>query len=134
MRKNKIFFLIIGIMIFLLGGCVYFTHYEQIMLLKRLAANQREIENYLKRQEKLFYKLEADIKNSRLKKGITEEKILSMYGEPIFCRDVQKMPNISATCLYRHPTKYFNTDIIYLKFDKDHKLYSWEFIQASSKQ
>jgi len=119
-------------MIFLLGGCVYFTHYEQIMLLKRLAANQREIENYLKRQEKLFYKLVADIKNSRLKKGITEEKVLSLYGEPVLCRDVQKMADISVTCLYRHPTKYFNTDIIYLNFDKDHKLYSWEFIQDSS--
>jgi hypothetical protein len=48
------------------------------MLLERLAANQREIEKYLKRQEEFFYKLEGDVKNNRLRKGIEKEEILSL--------------------------------------------------------
>ena len=115
---------------FLLGGCVYITHYKDLMFLGKLAANQREIDNYLKKQEKLFHKLEGDVKNSRLKKGISKEAVLSEYGEPVFCKSVESSGDIVESCLYRHPTEYFDTDVVYLKFDKDEKLYFWEFIPA----
>jgi len=133
MLKNMIFFVPVVTMLFLLEGCVYFTHHEQIMLLERFMANQREIENYLKGHEEFFYKLEDDIKNNRLKKGIAKGEVLFVYGEPILCKDIRKGDSILETCLYRHPTKYFNTDMIYLNFDKDHKLCSWRFIPAFSK-
>jgi len=133
MLKDKIFFVPVVTILFLLEGCVYFTHHEQIMLLERLAANQREIQNYINRQEELFNKLKEDVKNNRLKEGISKNEVLSIYGESIFCKRVKNKVDIQEVCLYRLPTKYFNTDMIYLYFNKDHNLYSWKFIPASSK-
>lgn len=103
------------------------------MLLKRLGDNQHEIEDYVKKQKDSFFKLRDDIKNNRLKKGISKREILSMYGEPVFCKDIANEADVKQICLYRHPLKYFSTDMVYLKFNKKQNLYSWEFIPASQK-
>ncbi|MFH1413404.1 MAG: hypothetical protein ABIG56_00960 [Candidatus Omnitrophota bacterium] len=111
-------------MIFLLGGCAVSPLDQRISLLKRLAANQKEIEQDLKRQEKLFYKLIEDIKGQRLRKGDSKEEILLKYGEPIFCKVSQEEGR--EKCLYRHPTEYFLTTKAYLYFDQGENLCSWE--------
>jgi len=133
---NKIFFMPIAsivLLIFLLGGCTYITHYGQISLLKKFESNQCEIDSYLKRQQEFFYKLIGDVKNNRLKKGIAKKDVLSLYGKPIFCKNVKDSLEIIERCLYRPAVEYFNTDRIYLNFDKDRNLYSWEFIPAPLK-
>ncbi|MBU1091035.1 MAG: hypothetical protein KKC42_04250 [Candidatus Omnitrophica bacterium] len=122
-RKQKINILIC-VSIFLLGGCAVSPLDQRISLLKRLAANQKEIERDIKKQEKLFYKLIEDIKGQRLKEGESKEEILSRYGEPIFCKVPQEED--MEFCLYRHPTKYFLTTKVYFYFDQVGNLYSWE--------
>jgi len=116
--------------IFFLEGCSFTTHYEQLMLLERLGDSQHEIEDYIEEQRDSFFKLRDDIKNNRLKIGIPKRKILSIYGEPIFCKDIANETDVKETCLYRHPLQYFSTDMIYLKFDKEQNLCCWEFIPA----
>jgi len=117
--------------IFFLEGCSFTTHYEQLMLLKRLGDSKYELEDYVKEQRSSFSKLRDDIKNNQLKRGISKREILSIYGEPIFCRDIANKTNVKEICLYRRPLQYFSTDIAYLKFDKKQNLCSWEFIPAS---
>ena len=111
-----------------LSGCTYITHYNELMLLKRFGDNQSEIEKCLGTQEKLFYKLRDDLLNNRLAKGLQNKRILSMYGEPVFCRSLESKDEIKQTCLYRHPTHYFSSDMIYLNFDINQCLDSWELI------
>ena len=101
------------------------------MLLKGLGDNQHEIEDYVKKQKDSFFKLREDIKNNRLKKGISKREILSTYGEPVFCKDIANEVDVKEICLYRHPLQYFSTDMVYLKFDKKQNLCCWEFIPAS---
>ena len=120
--------------IFSLEGCSFTTHYDQLTLLKRLEDSQHEIEDYVKKQKDSFFKLEDDIKNNRLKKGVSKIEILSIYGEPVFCRDIANEVGVKEMCLYRQPLQYFSTDMIYLKFDKEQNLCSWEFIPASQKE
>lgn len=122
-RKQKINILIF-VLIFLFGGCAVSPLDQRISLLKRLAANHKEIERDIKKQEKLFYKLIEDIKGQRLKEGDNKEEILSRYGEPIFCKVPQEED--MEFCLYRHPTEYFLTEKAYLYFDHAGNLYSWE--------
>jgi len=117
--------------IFSLGGCSFTTHYEQLMLLKRLGDSQYEIENYVKKQKDSFFKLKDDIKNNRLKKGISKREILYIYGEPVFCKEIADEIGVKERCLYRCPLQYFSSDIVYLKFDKEQNLCSWEFIPTS---
>jgi hypothetical protein len=115
-----------------LEGCAYIAHYKELTLLKRLGDNQREIEECLDAQGILFYKLRDDVLNNRLTKGLLSEKALSVYGEPIFCRSLGSKGRIRETCLYRHPTHYFSSDMIYLHFGIDQRLDSWELIKADN--
>lgn len=116
-----------------LGGCAYISHYDQLMVLNNLGQEGENIRNYVKGQEKSFIKLEGDIKNNRLKKGMSKGDILSKYGDPIFCEKYESGANIREFCLYRFPTRYFNTDRVFLFFNKKGRLESWELIPASLK-
>jgi hypothetical protein len=113
---------------FCLAGCVYISHYSQVKELKNLAASEDDIQKYLKKQENGFSALRDDLRNNRLKKGLSKKEIISRYGCPIFCKNPGNRPEIKETCLYRRPTEYFYTDEVYLYFDNKEKLYDWEFI------
>lgn len=132
--RNYYRIFLVWCIIFSLEGCSFARPYEQLILLERIGDNQHEIEDYVKNQKNSFLKLKDDIKNNRLKIGVSKRKILSTYGEPVFCKDITNEADVKETCLYRHPLKYFSTDIIYLKFDKEQNLCSWEFIPASQKE
>ncbi len=126
----KIIFLVWCI-IFSLGGCSFTTHYDQLMLLKRLGDSQHEIDDYIKKQKDAFFKLSDAIKNNQLKIGISKKEILSIYGEPVFCKDIANKVDVKEICIYRHPLQYFSTDMVYLKVDKKQNLCCWEFLPAS---
>jgi hypothetical protein len=133
-KARLIGFLIISYsFVLLLEGCALFPHYDQLMMLKKIGENENDIKNYVNKQEHLFLKLREDVKNNRLAKGVPKEEVLFHYGSPIFCRSSNRQGPIKEFCLYRRPVEYFNTDVIYLRFDKYDNLYSWEFIPASSK-
>lgn len=119
---NKIFLIMV---IFLLSGCAAVTHYDQLMVLKGIGEEEKEIEQYTKKQEALFLKLKNAVKAGGLTKGMSKREILSTYGEPIFCDSTEK-EGITEYCLYRHPTEFFTTDKIYLYFDQQQKLHSWK--------
>ncbi|MBU1911945.1 MAG: hypothetical protein KKB22_00220 [Candidatus Omnitrophica bacterium] len=129
--RNYYRIFLIWCIIFYLEGCSFTMHYEQLMLLKRLGDSQHEIEDYVKKQKDSFLKLRDDIKNNRLKKGISKREILSIYGEPVFCKDIANEVGVKEICLYRQPLQYFSTDRAYLKFDKKQNLCCWEFISGS---
>lgn len=130
--RNLFLFQIIFLTVALLGlnGCSLLQHYEQLMALKRIGDSQREIELYLKAQEEGFYKLKQDLKTKKLKIGVPQEEILARYGEPVLSKEVKDKPQIQQVFLYRHPTNYFTSDKIYLYFDKNRKLVSFEYKPA----
>lgn len=115
-----IFFLACGLF---LSGC---ARTAGLLTLKRVGASQQEIERYLERQEKLFKRLAEDVKNKKLKPGTSKQKVINVYGEPVLSKC--NKTSLETAFLYRHPTKYFNSDKVYLYFDKDSKLSSWKYI------
>jgi len=127
MLKKKIF---ICLSILLLTGCANFN-FAGLKNLSRLAKNQEETEKYVLRQEKLFYKLKVDVQDNKLKKGMAQDEILSKYGEPIFYKAVEDKPAVKESLLYRLPTEYFSSDKVYLYFDSNNNLYSWELQLAA---
>jgi len=107
-----------------LTGCG--SRAEGLLTLKRVGDSQEEIERYLQRQERLFNKLAEDIKNKKLKAGISKRKITGIYGEPVLSK--QPSDSLTTVFLYRHPTKYFSSDKVYLYFDESGELSSWKYI------
>ncbi|KPK97118.1 MAG: hypothetical protein AMJ95_10750 [Omnitrophica WOR_2 bacterium SM23_72] len=126
MYKKWIIFAVLTAWTLGLAGCALLTHRQQIMALKNLGDEQKKFEKYVNRQEKFFDKLKRDIQKQRLVKGIPKTKILSLYGEPIYCKVSKDLDIPQETCLYRHPTRFFSSDLIYLEFDQDQNLSSWE--------
>ncbi|HNQ50366.1 MAG TPA: hypothetical protein PLP56_07075 [Candidatus Omnitrophota bacterium] len=108
-----------------LEGC-FSSHYQNISLLKRFAKNQHGIQGYLDDREKSFRKLKDDILNDRLTRGTARQRIVAMYGEPLLCKPEGNGGAGRLRCLYRHPTQYFSSDKVYLTFDEEQKLDSWE--------
>jgi len=129
MKRFGIIFICLTCFMPELAGCAYIRHYRELMVLKRFAENQKEIEKYVDKHETSFYRLRDDLQNNRLTKGLFKERILSMYDEPIFCKTIVSKDRLKEICLYRHPTHFFTSDKIYLTFGAEHQLQSWKLIK-----
>ena len=134
MPKKKIFrgfAVFIIFQVIFLQGCVYLMHYNDLKKLKALADSQKEMGDELNKQEELFSALRADLQENKITQGLLYQQVVSIYGEPIFCQPAKSQDRFISSCLYRHPSKYFSSDLIYLNFDSDQKLSSWEIIKEN---
>ncbi|MDP2923591.1 MAG: hypothetical protein Q8O30_07750 [Candidatus Omnitrophota bacterium] len=125
--KALILFFVFGV-----SGCATLSHMDELLTLKSVADSQNDIERYLAKQEKGFNKLLSDIKNNRLKVGITKKYIITTYSEPILVKSSDKDQTRGEILLYRHPTNYFKSDRIYLYIDENNRLIIWELKPTDS--
>ena len=117
----------------MLCGCAKLAHLNELLTLKSVSDNQRQIQIYLEKQEKGFTKLKDDIKNNRLKQGQFKRSIISKYSEPVLIEKPEpENAGIKEILLYRHPTNYFKSDRVYLYFDESGRLVSWELKPADN--
>lgn len=130
-RLSLKFFLITLFLASILGGCCLIPEYEPLMNLKNLGDDRTRSAEYIKEQEGLYNKLGLDIKEERLKKGTPKKEIFSEYGQPIFSRAIKDESQIKLALIYRHPTRFFSSDMLYLYFDDKDNLCSWEIKPAS---
>ena len=100
------------------------------MNLKGLSDNREQAGRDLKNEEALYNKLKQDINQKRLKKGTPKKNILSEYGQPVFYRAVNHKNEIKLCLIWRHPTEFFSSDMLYLYFDGEEKLVFWEIKPA----
>ncbi|MDD4183235.1 MAG: hypothetical protein PHT53_05380 [Candidatus Omnitrophica bacterium] len=115
----------------LLCGCAKLAHLDELLTLKSVSDNQRQIQIYLDKQEKGFNKLKEDIKNNRLKQGQFKRSIIDRYSEPVLTEEpAPENVGVKEILLYRHPTNYFKSERIYLYFDESGRLLSWELKPA----
>lgn len=115
-------FVLASFLFFLAGGCCLIPEYQPLMNLKNLEEEHSRTAEGLKKDEARYYKLVRDLKEGGLKKGAAKKAIFSEYGQPVLSRQ--------NTLIYRHPTEFFSSDMVYLYFDSDEKLSSWELKPA----
>lgn len=114
--------------VFLSVGCALIPGYEQVKPLVELGESRSDIDNRLKEDEQLFLKLEKDALKNRLRKNTSKSKILFRYGQPIMSKPVSDREGVKEFLLYRHPTRYFSSNMIYLYFNNKERLCSWEVV------
>lgn len=117
-------------LIFILEGCCLMPEYGPLMNLKNLEDNRAQMNKDIEKKEGLYKKLELDLKDKRLQEGISRQEIIRRYGEPIFSRPVEGPLGAREALLYRHPTAYFSSDMVYLYLDDKENLVSWEIKPA----
>jgi hypothetical protein len=116
---------------FAVAGCATMRNFDELMVLKSVADSQRDIEKYLNEQEKGFNRLLSDVKNNRLRAGVSKKYIIATYAEPVLVKDKTPAPaQVREVLLYRHPTQYFKSERVYLYLDKNFTLLSWEVAPA----
>jgi len=118
--------IIIFLFILIINGCSSVPNFSGLFNLKRLAANQQEIEKYLEEEERLFNELLEDIKNNQLSKGIPKEELLAAYAEPILIKPISGQDKRGEVFYYYHPSEPLSNERAYLYFDQDGLLDSWE--------
>jgi len=137
MTKNKTFYpyiFFLSLIAVFLSGCVYLKNWNDVMFMKGLENNQKEMQVTLDKEKKLYDKLKADIDNGRLRKAVTKRKVFSIYGEAALCKPPEGQADIKETCFYRDPPgKGLFSEMILLNFDAQDRLFSWE-IQDPGKQ
>lgn len=121
---QKATLILFSLMVGVFSGCATL---DELLALKRLGSSQEQIARDIKREEKYFSKLKADIRDQQLKPGLSQDEFLRAYGEPILSRESVDLPG-GEVFLYRHPTRYFNSDKVYVYFDASGKMQSWEYI------
>ncbi|HOX54133.1 MAG TPA: hypothetical protein PLC32_01625 [Candidatus Omnitrophota bacterium] len=117
----------------LLSSCSIITRTNQMLTLKSLGDDQALQTKFLKQQEKNFQLLLSDVQNGILKKGATRKDMLSRYGEPIAIKEMTKDSLFAEQFVYRHPEQFFDSEKVYLFFDKDQALAEWKYEPAPEK-
>ena len=105
-------------------GCFFLP--ESLKTLKSVSDSQDEIGAYLDKQLGLFNQLLIDLDDEAIEPGISKERFIRIYGEPILSKEVSE-PSGGTMFLYRHPTEYFTSDRVYFYFDQEENLSNWEY-------
>lgn len=121
------------LIVVLFCGCAKLAHLDELLTLKSVSDNRAQIENYLAKQERGFNRLKEDIKNNRLEQGELKRSVIAKYSEPALTKEAgPENVGIKEILLYRHPTNYFKSDRIYLYFEINNRLASWELKPAEN--
>lgn len=95
------------------------------MQLKRLSDDRAGMDQFILTQEKGFERLRDDFKANRLNAGTPKSRIISRYADPVYCKANNGQAS-GEICLYRRPTEFFSPNVIFLYFDRNERLESWE--------
>ncbi|MFH1622669.1 MAG: hypothetical protein ABIA97_06085 [Candidatus Omnitrophota bacterium] len=115
MNRPYLFLLIF----FFICGCS-----PELNTLITISREQEAQNKYLATQSKYFKTLLSRIEDNKLKLGLSAQKIISYYGEPIVVKDI----NSGRRFLYREPVDFNPKKKVYLYFDPEDKLVDFELI------
>ncbi|MFA5099415.1 MAG: hypothetical protein WC547_00835 [Candidatus Omnitrophota bacterium] len=127
----KIFSIFCLISTVVLTGCISTRQTKQMIQLKRFGDNRAEMDRFIQIQEDGFSRLQEDFKGKRLAAGTPKRLIISRYADPVYCKSLEG-GFAGEICLYRRPTEFFSSDVIFLYFDKNGDLESWESLTGEN--
>lgn len=123
--KQFLFFLIL---IFLIEGCVPLSKLDKLLTLKAYSKNKDAQQAYCEFQTKNFEKLLDVVKEGNINQYPDKKSFYKAFGAPIFVKELTQGGQFVEKWLYRHSTKAFNSEKIYLYFDQTGKLIDWMHI------
>ena len=121
---RPLFFLLV---MTLLQGCYALGNLDPLLRLKAYSDEKREQQRFVENANKKYDQLKQDYFQHKLVTGLTQARILTLYGEPI---QKQEFPD-GQRWIYRYGVWHKGKDKIYLQFNKDAQLIvaSYEEIQ-----
>ena len=118
-----------GLVIFS-SGCAKLAHMQELLTLKAYSDEQEQQTKYVKEQDAKFEKLLTVVKSGDIENYFTQGQIIKAFGEPVFRREAERDGALAQVWLYRYTIRFFDSDKVYLYFDGENKLKSWEHVPA----
>ena len=119
------------------SGCMKLKQVLYVRPLLTLKASSDEgdtMDSYVKAQDMKFEALVAALYDGTLEHGLTQEKIKEGFGDPVMIENVTRNNQEMTLWLRRYTVRYWDSDKVYLYFDKAGKLQDWEFVTFVKKQ
>lgn len=126
MRLTLIFLIYL---IFAVSGCAKVQHLDQLLTLKAMSEEGERQDKYIASQDKKFKQLLSDIQNNNLKKDLHKKAAVKKYGDPINETLATRQDQDTTMLLFRYAMKPFDSEKVYLYFDKDGRLIDWEYVE-----
>ena len=124
----KIFFVCLGLMVFM--GCAKLEHLDQLLTLKDLSDEGDRLDKYVQAQDSKFELLVGAVKKNTLKRNSHKNKILKIFGDPVYTEEISKDGQKVQQWLYRYAKNFFDGEKVYLYFDARENLIDYEYIPA----
>lgn len=107
---------------FVLLGCFSREKAQAINTLRDIAEERAAQEVVIRSERKQYQLLLKAIEGGVLRKGLSESDVRKLYGEPL----IEKPQRGGKTLVFSDPSNYIGKDKVYIYFDQNNELSSWE--------
>ena len=121
-------FLYVVLVIILFAGCSKLAHLSQLLTLKSYSEEQADLDKYVDTQYKNFDLMIKAFKSKEIYKLKNKDAFLEKFGDPIFSRVDIVNGKQEDILLYRKPKAFFNSDKMYIYFDKNGNLLNIQYV------
>ncbi|MBF0385493.1 MAG: hypothetical protein HQL27_06435 [Candidatus Omnitrophica bacterium] len=111
--------------LFLICGCATIQHLDELLTLKEYSESQEATQKYVADQDAKFKDLLEAVNNGTVEQYKTRKTFRIAFGDSVFDKKVQRNNEEVTESLYRYSTKYFDSDNVYVYFDKKGMLLEW---------
>ena len=115
------------------SGCAKLAHLQELLTMKAYSDEKDAQVNFVRQQDEKFKTLLDLAEGQGLGAYTTRERFLTEFGEPILRKDIIKDGRPREEWLYRYSTQYFDSPKVYLYFDEQGVLQSWDYVPGKKK-
>ena len=129
--KRNLFFVPL---ILIVSGCAQLSHLDQLLTLKAISDNRDLQHKFVKKQDKNFSALLVAIKDNSIQKFTAKKQFLKQFGPPVIAHPDVWDGKPCELWLYRYAVKYLSSEKVYLYFDEQENLLSWERVEPEKQE
>ncbi len=120
--------LMAGCLLLVVVGCAKLEHLDQLLTLKDLSEEGDRQDRYVENQDHKFELLLEAVQSNALSQDTHQKKILQKFGDPIYREEITRDGQGVEKWLYRYTKEFFDSEKVYLYFDREGKLINWEYL------
>ncbi|MCD4779166.1 MAG: hypothetical protein K8S27_01250 [Candidatus Omnitrophica bacterium] len=123
--KNVFFLVVIGL---LYTGCAHVSHMDELLVLKGLADEQSDLQDYIDEEDDSFYAIKEAIDDKEVNRLKNQGEWVRLFGDPLFKDEVIEEGELLVRWLYRPASAMLDSDKVYVYFSQQGQIIKWDFI------
>lgn len=111
-------------------GCAKLTHLRELLVIKSYSENKDAQERAVQDQNARFRDLLEAVRHGGLGRYPDQAAFLQTFGPPVLREPDQVRGAEGERWLYREAVNYFDSEKVYLFFDREGRLAKWDHVPA----